>query len=140
MIIAGVPQGSVLGPLLFLVYINDLADNLLSDVRLFADDTSLFHVVTDAEISADLLDHDLKAIENWAFQSKMSFYPDPTKQAEQVIFSSKSIKALHPSIYFNNSAIVTVPHHKHIGLVLDGSLTLRIPRGGGSRRPPKGLS
>ena len=91
MITAGVPHGSVLGPLLFLVYINDLADNLLSDVRLFADDTSLFHVVTDAGISADVLNHDWKAIENWAFQWKMSFNPDPTKQAERVIFSSKSI-------------------------------------------------
>ena len=123
MITAGVPQGSVLGPLLFLVYINDLADNLISDVRLFADDTSLFHVVTDADISADVLNHDLKAIENWAFQWKMSFNPDPTKQAEQVTFSSKSIRAVHPPIYFNNSAVVTVPHHKHIGLVLDESLT-----------------
>ena len=123
MITAGVPQGSVLGPLLFLVYINDLADNLISDVRLFADDTSLFHVVTDADISADVLNHDLRAIENWAFQWKMSFNPDPTKQAEQVIFSSKSIRAVHPPIYFNNSAVVTVPHHKHIGLVLDESLT-----------------
>ena len=70
-----------------------------------------------------MLNHDLKAIENWAFQWKMSFNPDPTKQAEQVIFSSKSIKAVHPPIYFSNSAVVTVPHHKHIGLVLDESLT-----------------
>ena len=53
----------------------------------------------------------------------MSFNPDATKQAEQVIFSSKSIKAVHPLIYFSNSAVVTVPHHKHIGLVLDESLT-----------------
>ena len=53
----------------------------------------------------------------------MSLNPDPTKQAEQVIFSSKSIKAVHPPIYFSNSAVVTVPHHKHIGLVLDESLT-----------------
>ena len=68
MIMAGVPQGSVLGPLLPLVYVNDLVDNLISDVRLFADDTSLFHAVTDADISADALNHDVKAIENWAFQ------------------------------------------------------------------------
>ena len=113
----------MLGPFLFLVYINDLADNLLSDVRLFADDASLFYVVIDADISADVLNHDLKAIENWAFQWKMNFNPDPTKQAEQVIFSSKSIKAVYLPIYFNNSAVVTVPHHKHIGLVLDESLT-----------------
>ena len=86
MITTGVPQGSVLGPLLFLVYINDLAGNLTTDVRLFADDTSLFHVLTDADISADVLNHDLKAIETWAFQWKMSFDPNSTKQTEQVIF------------------------------------------------------
>ena len=41
---AGVPQGSVLGPLFFLVYVNDLVDNISSDAKLFADDTSLFTV------------------------------------------------------------------------------------------------
>ena len=123
MITAGIPQGSVLGPLFSLFFINYLANNSITDVRLFTDDTSLFHVITDAVISADVLNHDLKAIENWAFQWKMSFIPDPTKQAEHVIFSSKSIKAVHPPIYFNDSAVVTVPHRKHIGLVLDESLT-----------------
>ena len=73
---------------------NNLADNLISDIRLFADDTSLSHVVTDADVSADVLNHDLQAIENWAFQWKMSFHPDPIKHAEQVTFLP-SLSKLH---------------------------------------------
>ena len=49
---AGVPQGSMLGPLPFLIYINDLADELLSNTKLFADETSLFTVVHNIDISA----------------------------------------------------------------------------------------
>ena len=60
---AGVPQGSALGPLFFCVYINDLAEGLFSDERLFADDTSLFSVVYDEQVSADILNADLKFIE-----------------------------------------------------------------------------
>ena len=72
----GVPQGSILGPLLFLIYINDLADDLSSNVKLFADDTSLFSVVHDVNASARELNDDLKKINKWAFQWKMSFNPE----------------------------------------------------------------
>ena len=75
-ITAGVPQGSILGPLLFLICVNDLSDGLTSIIKLFADDTSFFSVVHDINTSAKELNEDLNKINNWAFQWKMNFNPD----------------------------------------------------------------
>ena len=76
---AGVPQGSVLG-----IY---LSLDLCSKTKLFADDTSLFNVAHDINTAPNELNNDLKKVSNWAFQWKMSFNPDPSKQAQEVIFS-----------------------------------------------------
>ena len=80
-ILAGVPQGSILGPLFFLVYINDLTENLKCKVKLFADDTSHFTIVQDSNTAASDMNHDLEMVRKWAHDWRMSFNPDPTKQA-----------------------------------------------------------
>ena len=64
---SGVPHGSVLGPLLFLIYINDLENGIKSNINFFADDTSLFTIVKDPDISALELNHDLHLISQWEY-------------------------------------------------------------------------
>ena len=83
---AGVPQGSILGLLFFLIHINDLTDGNTSIAKLFADDTSLFSVVQNKNNSASQLNNDLNKVSDWAYTWKMSFHPDPSKQALAVIF------------------------------------------------------
>ena len=123
---SGVPQGSVLGPLLFLVYINDLTDGISSNMRLFADDSSLFIKVRDIEETQTQLMEDLEKISNWAHQWKMEFNPDISKQAIEVIFSHKKKKPLHPPLHFNGIPVKRESHTQHIGMILDQRLNFRL--------------
>ena len=97
---SGVPQGSVLGPLLFLIYINDLTDNISSNMRLFADDSSLFVRVRDVNESYHKLTTDLETIAAWGIQWKMEFNPEISKQAIEVIFSHKKRSLSIPTFLF----------------------------------------
>ena len=119
----GVPQGSILGPLLFLIYINDLADGLSPNAKLFADDTSLFSVIHDVDTSANELNNDLYQITKWAFQWKMGFDPDPSKQVQKIIFSRKTKKIGHPTLHFNNSIVSQFQYQNHLGVFLGTRLT-----------------
>ena len=116
---AGVPQGSILGPLLFLIYINDLSEGLYSNGKLFADDTSLFSVIHDSNASAFELISNLAEINRWVFQWKMSFNLDPKKQAREVIFSRKSKAISHPPLVFNNNNVIQTISQKHRSIILD---------------------
>ena len=82
----------------------------------------LFSVVRDPQISATELNHDLDLINKWAFQWKMQFNPDPTKQAIEVLFSSKKSSVNHPNLYFNGSIVHRAKDHKHLGLTLSKNL------------------
>ncbi len=86
---AGVPQGSILDPLFFLVYINGLTAGLRCNVKLFADDTSLFTIVKDTNAAVSDMNHDLELISKWAHDWRMSFNPDP--QPVELIFSNKKM-------------------------------------------------
>ena len=120
---AGVPQGSILGPLLFLIYINDLPGNLECKPKIFADDTSLFSLVEDQQVSCDQLNGDLIKISEWAHQWKMSFNPDPSKQAVEVYFTVRLLPRNAPVISFNNTDITSSEYQKHLGIVLDSKLS-----------------
>ena len=122
-ILAGVPQGSILGPLFFLVYINDLTTDLNCNVKLFADDTSFFTVVQEPNAAAEDMNHDLELISRWAHDWRMSFNPDPQKQAVELLLSKKRHEIDHPVILFNNTPVKKVTEHKHLGIILDSKLS-----------------
>ena len=118
-----VPQGSILSPLLLLIYINDLPKGISLNAKLFADDTSLFSVIHDSSTTRNELNDDLVKINNWAYQWKMSFNPDPSKQAQEVIFSRKTKKINHSPLTFRKSTVSQTTSQKHLGVILDASLS-----------------
>ena len=122
---AGVPQGLILGLLLFLIYTNDLAENLVSNPKLFANDTSLFSVTRNKYLSAQNLNEDLNMINHWAFQWKISFNSDPSKQAQEVIFSRKLQKSVYPPLHFNNIAKIQSTTQKDLDMLLDVKLDIQ---------------
>ena len=122
---AGVPQGLTLGPLLFLIYINDLSTEIKSNAKLFADDTSLFIIIKDKNESANVLNNDLVLIYRWAYNWKMLFNPNPSKPAQEVIFSRKKQFQSHPTISLNNFQVERASYQKHLGIILDEKLNLK---------------
>ena len=124
-ILVGVPQGSILGPSFFLIYINNVPGGLKSNVKLFADDTSFFSIVKSKEESTSNLTNDLDMISKWAYNWKVSFNPDPNKPTQEVLFSRKNSNITYPIIYFNNVQVQRANQQKHSGITLDEKLNLK---------------
>ena len=112
---AGVPQGSILGPILFLIYINDIVTDIQANIRLFADDTSPYVIVENPIEAANTINSDLEKINNWAKKWLFSFNPNKTKTS---IVSKKINKPPHPPILMNNHIIEDITEHKHLGIFL----------------------
>ena len=119
---AGVPQGSILGPLLFLVYVNDLVDNLTCDARLFADDTCLLELVNTPAESSHHLNTNLFSIWNWGKLWRVIFN---ALKSLSVVFSAKRPKPHHPPLVLGESRIPEGDIHTHLGITLSSNLSWR---------------
>ena len=116
---AGVPQGSVLGPLLFLIFINDILDNLECLASLFADDTSIYTTFkAPNNLNVYMLQSDLVKIEIWSKLWKVAFN---TEKTEMLIISRTNNKP-NIKLYFLGKQIKIVHQHKHLGVILDDTL------------------
>ena len=113
----GVSQGFILSPLLFLIYIYDLSDNLTSNTKVSAHDTSLFAIVHDVNTPAKELNNDLKIVNGLFFQCKMSFNSDPSK----VLFIHKTKKLIRPPLVFNSNIFQTFSQ-KQLGVKFEDHL------------------
>ena len=113
---AGVPQSSVLGPLLFLIYISNVSESLVCELKLFSNGTSLFCLVKAWNISAINLNNDLDKIRNWAFKWKISFDLNSFKKIQKINFSCKLHICAHPPLLFSNSTMNRIVTQSHMAV------------------------
>ena len=109
---AGVPQGSVLGPLLFLVYINDIVNDIESDIKLFADDTSMSLALNDPYKRQDILNSDLNKINDWANSWKVRFNEGKT----ELLNFARNNHPIH-DLTFGSATLHNTQSHKHLGII-----------------------
>ena len=119
-ICAGEPQGFILGPLLFLVYINDIVEEIQSNNNSFADDICLSMVVGNPSAAGTILQNDINRIIIWADKWLVRFIPS---KSESLIIFKKRNKPTHPDLLIYNAIIPQVNIHKHLGVFISSNVS-----------------
>ena len=114
---AGVPQGSVLSPLLVLVYINDIAESLLSLTRLYADESSLLYSAATIKDIDGIINHDLRMLVSWAAQWLINF----NRLKTEVMLNTLRLIGSLPNIIFDGTSTKFETEHKHLGLAFSSN-------------------
>ena len=119
----GIPQGSLLGPLLFIIYINDFQNSsqILSFI-LFADDSNIFFSHRNPQILLHTLNEELKLVQAWINSNKLSLNVEKT---HYMLFSN-STKALPGNILIDNTSISQVDSTKFLGIYIDSDLSWKV--------------
>ena len=115
---AGVPQGSILGPLFFLIFINDIVNDICCNIKLFADDTSIYLIIDNPVTSAEKLNVDLSIVHAWSNKWLVNFNPNKT---ESLLISRKTQQVPNPTLFFNHLPVNEVTIHKHLGLTFNNT-------------------
>lgn len=119
-VLSGVPQGTVLGPLLFLIYINDMPEGLTpgTSLRLFADDSLLYRTISTPNDSL-ILQRDLDKLQQWEVSWKMEFHP----QKCQVIRITHKKNIIKSNYFIHNTRLEETNTAKYLGVTIDPKMT-----------------
>ena len=116
-VVSGVPQGTVMGPILFLIFINDLPNTVNSPCKLFADDLLIYRQICNREDEVKL-QQDLDKLALWESRWGMKFHPD---KCENITITRKK-KPLATKYTLRGHPLKKVPSTKYLGVTLNNHL------------------
>ena len=117
-VISGVPQGSVIGPTLFLLFINDLPDRIASKVQIFADDSKIYRHIH-SPVDVHQLQEDLQEVERWSLEWKLRYN---TSKCQTLRIGTKNMQSDRPTYKLNGVNLENIQEQRDLGVTIDSSL------------------